>query len=212
MTMPTSESVPLLNYNDNQKLFGDRRIWFHPTWNRLHLGGVGRGFDAVLTNLTKDKWYFFGFSYDKGAKKLYAWMDGEIVNTWTNISSEGNFDRGIDGDLILGIYKLNKTAWGGSVACLFVYADALSVADVKSSKDRCTQTSGECKAPVPLYRIHFRLFTPLCDYSSEYLRLYEDSSQPFLNIFGKSEKQIFGQVEPGLNIGISSLRLISDCL
>ena len=192
MTIPTSQTGPLLNYNDDQEQYGGRSIWFHPTWNTLHLTGVGRSFDAVLTNITKYKWHFVGFSYDKGAKQLYAWVNGEIVNTWTNISSEGNFDRGSDGDIFLGISTFDNRVWKGSLTCLFVYADALSVAEVKFAKDWCTQTSGECKAPVLLYRIHFRLFIPLCDYTSEYLRLCEDSSRPFL--MPLSHDRIFASV------------------
>ena len=143
MTIPSDRTGPLLNYNDEGEQFGGRRIWFFPTWNTLHLTGVGHKFQVELPNLKHNKWHFVGFSYDKGAKKLYAWMDGEIVANWTDLSSTGNFDRGTDGDIFLGILKSNNTTRAGASACLFVYADALCVTEVKFSKDRCTQSVGK---------------------------------------------------------------------
>ena len=132
---------PLLNYNDKEEPYGGRYIWVITSWNTLRFSGVGHNFDVELKNLDeKEEWYFVGFSYDKGAKKLYAWMDGEIVANWTDISSTGNFDRGTDGDIFLGIRKSDNSTLRGAVACLFVYADALSVTEVEFSKDLCTQS------------------------------------------------------------------------
>ena len=113
-------------------------MWFFK-WNKLHVPDNGMWYSSI--KLHEDRWYFFGVRFNSITGEVSVWMDGELAYSYANDPKVMKRPTGDPVEIYLGFNKMHSIYWrGGTVACLMIYAAALSRDLMRQARTQCLRT------------------------------------------------------------------------
>ena len=137
----SKETGPIIEYRTGQAR--GLHLWLWNVWNSWLVGfEKERSRQILIEPLRPNRWYFLGYSYNHSSTRITAWMDGETLQSWTlNIRPK----LSTDGDIFVGLGGPCGTIttdipWYGRVACLMMYDNELSRAQVVNARQQCLYT------------------------------------------------------------------------